>query len=241
MLVLRGAPALSDFRLRKLERRLVAATGRELQLYAEFRHFVELEQALEEGEVAILERLLRYGPRLISHEPAGEFLLVVPRAGTISPWSSKATDIAHNCGLTKIRRIERGTAYWLATRPEEMHGKVTGGAGSVGRGRNGDGAYGEGGGYDVNPPEPLTSAQRRAAMAILHDRMTQQVLCDEEDAACLFLQAEPRLCRSVDLLAGGRAALVQANSDLAWPCRMTRSIIWWTASPACGAIPRTSS
>ncbi len=214
MLVLHGAPALSDFRLRKLERRLVAATGRELQLYAEFRHFVELEQALEEGEVAILERLLRYGPRLISHEPAGEFLLVVPRAGTISPWSSKATDIAHNCGLTKIRRIERGTAYWLATRPEEMHGKVTGGAGSVGRGRNGDGAYGEGGGYDVNPPEPLTSAQRRAAMAILHDRMTQQVLCDEEDAACLFLQAEPRLCRSVDLLAGGRAALVQANSDL---------------------------
>ncbi len=214
MLVLRGAPALSDFRLRKLERRLVAATGRELQLYAEFRHFVELEQALEEGEVAILERLLRYGPRLISHEPAGELLLVVPRAGTISPWSSKATDIAHNCGLAKIRRIERGIAYWLATRPEETHDKVTGAMGPMGKEGNGDGVYGEGGGYDVNPPEPLTHAQRRTARAILHDRMTQQVLCDEEDAACLFLQAEPRPCRSVDLLAGGREALVQANADL---------------------------
>ncbi|NCA88632.1 MAG: phosphoribosylformylglycinamidine synthase [Gammaproteobacteria bacterium] len=207
MLVLRGAPALSDFRLRKLERRLVAATGRELQLYAEFRHFVELEQALDEGELATLERLLRYGPRLFSHEPAGELLLVVPRGGTISPWSSKATDIAHNCGLAKIRRIERGIAYWLDTRPEEILGKVTGGMGPVELGRNGVV-------HDVNPPEPLTHAQRRAAMAILHDRMTQRVLCDEEDAACLFLQAEPRPCRAVDLLAGGRAALVQANGEL---------------------------
>ena len=207
MLVLRGAPALSDFRLRKLERRLVAATGRELQLYAEFRHFVELEQALDEGELATLERLLRYGPRLFSHEPAGELLLVVPRGGTISPWSSKATDIAHNCGLAKIRRIERGIAYWLDTRPEEILGKVTGGMGPLELGRNGVV-------HDVNPPEPLTHAQRRAAMAILHDRMTQRVLCDEEDAACLFLQAEPRPCHAVDLLAGGRAALVQANGEL---------------------------
>ena len=45
-------------------------------------------------------------------------LLVVPRAGTISPWSSKATDIAHVCGLTAIRRIERGIEYRLLdTRP----------------------------------------------------------------------------------------------------------------------------
>jgi len=113
MLVLRGAPALSDFRLHKLERRLAAAIGRQVELYAEFRHFVELEQTLDQQEVATLERLLRYGPRLVSHQPTGELLLVVPRPGTISPWSSKATDIAHNCGLTKIRRIERGIAYWL--------------------------------------------------------------------------------------------------------------------------------
>ena len=214
MLVLRGAPALSDFRLRKLEARLAAAMGRAVQVYAEFRHFVELEQGLDGEELAVLKRLLRYGPRLAGHEPRGELILIVPRAGTISPWSSKATDIAHNCGLAKIRRIERGTAYWLETRPEETYGKVTGALGPMGKGRNGDGAYGEGGGYDVNPPEPLTHAQRRTARTILHDRMTQQVLCDEEDAACLFLQAEPRPCRSVDLLTGGREALVQANADL---------------------------
>jgi phosphoribosylformylglycinamidine synthase len=181
MLVLRGAPALSDFRLRKLEERLVAATGQAFALYAEFRHFVELEQTLDMVEVAILERLLRYGPKLASHEPTGELMLVVPRSGTISPWSSKATDIARNCGLAKIRRIERGTAYWFTP------------------------SSGEG---------PLSAEQRRAVIAILHDRMTQQVLCDEEDAACLFLQAEPRACLTVDLLAGGREALVKANADL---------------------------
>jgi phosphoribosylformylglycinamidine synthase len=179
MLVLRGAPALSDFRLRKLERRLAVELGENPSLYAEFRHFVELEQTLDEGERLVLDRLLRYGPKLTGHEPRGEFLLVVPRPGTLSPWSSKATDIAHNCGLTKIRRIERGTAYWLA----------------AARG-------------------PLTPAQQGVAAAALHDRMTQQVLFDEEDAACLFSQAEPRPCLRVDLLAGGRAALERANGDL---------------------------
>ncbi|MBP6808327.1 MAG: phosphoribosylformylglycinamidine synthase, partial [Chromatiaceae bacterium] len=179
MLVLRGAPALSDFRLRKLERRLAAELGGNLSLYAEFRHFIELEQTLDEGERAVLDRLLRYGPKLNGHEPGGELLLVVPRPGTLSPWSSKATDIAHNCGLHKIRRIERGIAYWLATT--------------------------EG---------PLTHEQQGAAEAVLHDRMTQQVLFDEEDAACLFLQAEPRPCLTVDLLTGGRGALERANGDL---------------------------
>ncbi|MFZ1536073.1 MAG: phosphoribosylformylglycinamidine synthase [Chromatiaceae bacterium] len=179
MLVLRGAPALSDFRLRKLERRLAAEMGGNLSLYAEFRHFVELDQTLDEGERAVLDQLLRYGPRLAGHEPRGELLLVVPRPGTLSPWSSRATDIAHNCGLNKIRRIERGTAYWLVT-----------------------------------PDGSLTRAQQRAVEMVLHDRMTQQVLLDEEDAACLFLQAEPRPCLRVDLLAGGRAALERANGDL---------------------------
>jgi phosphoribosylformylglycinamidine synthase len=179
MLVLRGAPALSDFRLRKLERRLAADTGRKLTFYAEFRHFVELEQTLDEGERVVLDHLLRYGPKLIGREPAGELFLVVPRPGTLSPWSSKATDIARNCGLGKIRRIERGTAYWLAA-----------------------------------ADDPLSAEHRQAVLAALHDRMTQRVLFDEEDAACLFHQAEPRPCLTVDVLAGGRAALERANGDL---------------------------
>ncbi|MEJ2528539.1 MAG: phosphoribosylformylglycinamidine synthase [Gammaproteobacteria bacterium] len=114
MLILRGAPALSQFRLQKLEQRLVAALGRPLTLYTEFVHFAELEQSLNEEERMVLDRVLRYGPHLTEHEPQGSLILVVPRPGTISPWSTKATDIAHNCGLGKIERLERGIAYYLA-------------------------------------------------------------------------------------------------------------------------------
>ncbi|MGE5153056.1 MAG: phosphoribosylformylglycinamidine synthase [Bdellovibrio bacteriovorus] len=113
MLALRGASALSDFRLRKLKARLGEAMGRALHVYAEYVHFADLESELTEGERGVLGCLLRYGPRLAGHEPQGQLVLVVPRPGTISPWSTKATDIAHNCGLTRIRRLERGTAFYL--------------------------------------------------------------------------------------------------------------------------------
>ena len=63
----------------------------------------------------MLERLLRYGSAPADGEPRGELFLVVPRLGTISPWSSKATDIVHNCGLTQISRIEHGVAWTLLT------------------------------------------------------------------------------------------------------------------------------
>ena len=115
MLILRGAPACSDFRLRKLSDGVSADLARPVDIYAEFMHFAELEQALETEERRVLDRLLTYGPRLSGNEPAGALVLVTPRPGTISPWSSKATDIAQNCGLSKIRRIERGVAYYLET------------------------------------------------------------------------------------------------------------------------------
>ena len=114
MLILRGAPALSEFRLKKLEQQLSARLGASLELYAEFMHFAELDQALDEGEQQVLERLLQYGPHLPEHMPEGQLLLAVPRPGTLSPWSSKATDIALNCGLKKINRLERGIAYYLS-------------------------------------------------------------------------------------------------------------------------------
>jgi phosphoribosylformylglycinamidine synthase len=113
MLVLPGAPALSEFRLRKLEGRLAAVLGQRPRVQAELVHFADLEQSLYAAERAVLERLLRYGPQRPPESPVGELVLVVPRPGTISPWSSKATDIAHNCGLGKIRRLERGIAYYL--------------------------------------------------------------------------------------------------------------------------------
>ncbi len=120
MLSFRGAPALSEFRLGKLERRLTEYLGRPVGVYAEFVHFADIEQTLAPAQLAVLERLLRYGPSLPAHEPSGQLLVVIPRPGTISPWSSKATDIAHNCGLGAIRRLERGVAYYLEPQGGEL-------------------------------------------------------------------------------------------------------------------------
>src|SRR5450756_858690 len=115
MLQLSGAPALSAFRIAKLLARVGALEPAVKALDARFIHFVDTERPLDFNERQILQRLLTYGPHIeaLSNNMAGDTLLVVPREGTISPWSSKATDIAHVCGLTAIRRIERGIEYRL--------------------------------------------------------------------------------------------------------------------------------
>ncbi|SFR78745.1 phosphoribosylformylglycinamidine synthase [Marinobacter daqiaonensis] len=113
MLELRGAPALSPFRSEKLSGQLTAAVPGVKAVYAEFMHFVDAESGLSEGEQKVLDRLLTYGPTARRQQPDGVLFLVVPRPGTLSPWSSKATDIARNCGLRQIRRIERGVAYYI--------------------------------------------------------------------------------------------------------------------------------
>jgi len=113
MLILRGAPALSAFRhgklLEQVSQKVPAVTG----LYAEFAHFAELKADLNDEQLQVLARLLKYGPSVPVQEPAGRLFLVVPRFGTISPWSSKASDIAHNCGLGTVERLERGIAYYV--------------------------------------------------------------------------------------------------------------------------------
>jgi phosphoribosylformylglycinamidine synthase len=111
MLQLPGAPALSAFRLAKLLARLAALEPTVQALDSRFLHFVDGD--LSAPELDILERLLTYGPRIAAslQEGEGELLIVVPRPGTVSPWSSKATDIAQVCGLQAVRRIERGIAY----------------------------------------------------------------------------------------------------------------------------------
>ncbi|MFK3941054.1 phosphoribosylformylglycinamidine synthase [Pseudomonas monteilii] len=176
MLILRGAPALSAFRhgklLEQLSQKVPAVSG----LYAEFAHFAEVDGELTAEQQQVLGRLLKYGPSVPVQEPAGRLFLVVPRLGTISPWASKATDIAHNCGLGNVRRLERGIAYFVA---------------------------GE-----------LSDAEAAMVAAHLHDRMTQRVLSQLEQAADLFSHAQPRPMTSVDILGGGRAALAQANVDL---------------------------
>ena len=110
---LRGAPALSDFRIKKLLNQCAELNLPVNDIYAEFTHFAHLSSELSDDEANVLAKLLTYGPNIEEHEPVGQFILVTPRPGTISPWSSKSTDIAHNCGLNKIIRLERGISYYI--------------------------------------------------------------------------------------------------------------------------------
>ncbi|ENM5889706.1 phosphoribosylformylglycinamidine synthase [Vibrio mimicus] len=178
MRILRGSPALSEFRVNKL---LTACREQHLPvtgIYAEFMHFADLKAELNPQELEKLEKLLTYGPTIQEHEPQGLLLLVTPRPGTISPWSSKATDIAHNGGLRSIKRLERGTAYYVETET------------------------------------PLTEAQVVTLKALLHDRMMEVVFAELTDAQQLFSVAEPAPMSQVDVLAGGRRALEEANVSL---------------------------
>ncbi|KAF7774503.1 phosphoribosylformylglycinamidine synthase [Pseudoalteromonas citrea] len=113
MLILRGAPALSDFRVQKILKSCADANLPITGIYAEFMHFADLTSELSEAELVKLNKLLEYGPTIAEHEPAGQLILVTPRPGTISPWASKATDIANNCGLSQVHRVERGIAYYV--------------------------------------------------------------------------------------------------------------------------------
>jgi phosphoribosylformylglycinamidine synthase len=114
MLILRGAPALSAFRHGKLLEQLTSKVPAVTGLYAEFAHFAEVAGVLSADDQQVLARLLKYGPSVPVQEPSGRLFLTIPRFGTISPWSSKASDIARNCGLAKIQRIERGLAYYVS-------------------------------------------------------------------------------------------------------------------------------
>ncbi len=113
MIRLRGAPAFSIFRTEKLLGKLKTINPDIRGIYAEYQHFIDLKSELTDTEKAHLEGLLTYGPHFEERTASGLLQLVVPRFGTISPWSSKATDIAHNTGLEKVNRIERGIAYYL--------------------------------------------------------------------------------------------------------------------------------
>ncbi len=110
VLCLPGRRALSDFRLQKIVSLGRESVPRLARMHAQFWHFVKLRRTLPVGERAVLEALLTYGPKT-AQEDVRPGLLVVPRIGTISPWSSKATDIAHQCGLDAVERIERGTVF----------------------------------------------------------------------------------------------------------------------------------
>jgi phosphoribosylformylglycinamidine synthase len=118
MLTLRGAPVLSDFRLDKLAQKLALIHPDIQLLHTEYVHFADLQAPLNDVRRKVLESLLEYGPVFSGVDTAelgsSSLRLVVPRLGTISPWSSKATDIAHNCGLAEVLRLERGVAWYFS-------------------------------------------------------------------------------------------------------------------------------
>jgi phosphoribosylformylglycinamidine synthase len=183
MLILRGASALSAFRLDKLALKLSDIHPQIRLLHTQYVHFCQLAEPLSSGKEAVLLKLLTYGPRTAEQcsAPALEaalLMLVVPRPGTISPWSSKATDIAHNSGLQEVERLERGTSYY----------------------------------FDF--PEDLDSDQLRAVRALVHDRMTESLFPDLDSASALFRSDSPAPMTVVDILDGGREALVAADRNL---------------------------
>ncbi|MGN6881512.1 phosphoribosylformylglycinamidine synthase [Neisseria sp. P0019.S003] len=178
VLPLRGVTALSDFRVEKLFQKAAALGLPEVKLSSEFWYFVGSEKTLDAATVEKLQALL--AAQSVEQTPKAReglhLFLVTPRLGTISPWASKATNIAENCGLEGIERIERGMAVWL------------------------EGA--------------LTDGQKQQWAALLHDRMTESVLTDIDAASQLFHHIQSETFSSVDVLGGGKEALVKANTEM---------------------------
>ncbi len=191
MLILPGSNALSAFRSQRLLSQLQAVAPSVAAVQARFVHFIDATAKLSPQDSERLAAMLTYGePAEKEHaDGASERFVVIPRFGTISPWASKATDIAHNCGMAHIHRIERGVAYTVSLK-----------AGLLGS--------------SLGAAKALTSAETEAVAALLHDRMTESVLRNADDAAGLFRELEAKPLESIDVLAAGRAALERANTDL---------------------------
>lgn len=116
MLRLRGSQAYSDFRIKKLLEAVQQKVPAVDAIDTEYQHLIKLideSPSLDSDELVKLERLLSYGPTMSDVEHKGKRLFVLPRFGTISPWSTKASDIVAHCGLDKIARVERGIAFYI--------------------------------------------------------------------------------------------------------------------------------
>lgn len=132
----------------------------------------------------VLAQLLQYGPTLEKQRPTAHVLYVAPRLGTLSPWSSKASDIAKNCGISHLHRIERVTAYYFSLKPEAAS--------------------------DVNK----WSALKEHIAPLIHDRMTQVVFETESQLTQLFDQQAAKPLATIDIFSNGIEALSLANQQL---------------------------
>ncbi|MDF7670384.1 phosphoribosylformylglycinamidine synthase [Orbaceae bacterium ESL0721] len=188
MKILAGSSALSPFRIQKILSICQQEKLPIIDVDAQYLHFIDLAEPLTVTEESILEKLLQYGPTMPQQDEHAKssLFLVTPRAGTISPWSSKATDIAHNCGLTKVRRIERGIAYYVTFDPAVTD----------------------------NNSNPLTESQQTLFTNLIYDRMMESVLTDLRQVDTLFKAEKPTPVAVIDLLTEGRSAIEAANERL---------------------------
>ncbi|RZL94738.1 MAG: phosphoribosylformylglycinamidine synthase, partial [Variovorax sp.] len=177
-----GGSALSDFRARQLLPRLQVVEPRIERISARFVHLVVTDAALAGTDRERFAALLTYGEPFAAPAKAGPTVVVTPRLGTVSPWASKATDIAHNCGLA-LRRVERVTQYHLALKAPLLGKAPT-----------------------------LEGDRLAAVAVLLHDRMTESVLAALDQAASLFAELPGQPMAQVDVKGGGRGALVEANT-----------------------------
>ncbi|TDP64304.1 phosphoribosylformylglycinamidine synthase [Roseateles toxinivorans] len=177
-----GGNALSAFRAQALLPRLQTVNERITAIDARHVHWVWSDEALERPELDKLAALLSYGDAYAG-STEGTLVVVAPRLGTVSPWASKATDIAHNCGLN-VHRVERVTEFRLTLKTGLLGGVKT-----------------------------LTEQELLDCAALLHDRMTESVLLARDDAQHLFDDKVGQAMEWVDVLGLGRAALEKANSD----------------------------
>ena len=177
---LEGGNALSSFRAQQLLSSLEAIHPKITGVAARFVHLVATDSAPDADAHSRLAALLTYGEPYAG--PAdGVAVVVTPRLGTISPWASKATDIARNCGLA-IQRVERVTEYRIQLKTGLLGGT----------------------------PE-LTAEQLGQVAALLHDRMTESVMTSRNEAAKLFTELQAQPMAFVDVLGGGAAALLAAD------------------------------
>lgn len=187
-----GPSALSEFRLVKLKASIqgllhdrwpekpISVIG----LQANYLHAVELNGELSPDQQLVLAELLRYGPQSsnIAVDTSAEHFesFVGPRVGTISPWSSKATDIAHNAGLSQVKRLERVTQYSVC----------------------------------FSSSLPKLDTFLNDLQSLFYDRMVESIFSDKASLAELFEQHDPAAMTSVDIMAEGKQALINANHEL---------------------------
>ena len=195
MFILSGSNALSSFRTHGLLTRLQAIDANIVAVTGRFTHFIDSATPLSDDDKGKLSALLTYGEAYDEHnecDKVGTLFVVIPRFGTISPWASKATEIAHNCGMTHIKRIERGICYRVQIKTTLVD-KVAG---------------------IVSGKEQNNNLHYAQIAAVLHDRMTEAVLTDVQQAQGLFSELTAQPLAFVDIINGGAAALQEANRTL---------------------------